>query len=529
MTKMDLSSADNQASTAGTVTSSRITAYESTIAALSGFVGEDSLKGKAYTSAKNYASEVLIPLLKAAVLYSEGVGTGTNKIPTEYRNTGSYPTINGESPLDSALLEEELNSLDSTITSLTASLADAKPGSSGASSINDQITTATTRRDKVVKQLAELSSYDTASASFYSGLSDLDSSLATGLKQVTGAMSNFKGTFTVPKKDMDWAKSSTKKWDQRQKVLDRLEQGKAFDSEFISEVADYLGGEHTVEKDILIYDNIYGYATYKITMKLSKDGKASLSTENGKVTNVSIGEAGVDIDDGKVTKVSGGDASLDVKKGKVKGGKVGDEEFEFDRNGKLSRKEKTGVKASANSKTDYGNGVVEGSSISLALKGTEGAFTRTQTVEKDGRKTTITVEDGAKERNGNMAAYRKTTNQTEIESQLAGMDVTTELTTARETGMYVRNSYPTGYAPVTDQVREFDWGARGQEFAKNVTTGVGVVVIGSAVVAAGIFGIPALLAAVGTATAVKMGSVAATAAGAYVVSQIVDNQDRGER
>ena len=62
--------------------------------------------------------------------------------------------------------------------------------------------------------------YDSASAGFYSDLADLETNLSTGLGQVTSAMSNFKGKFTVPKsKDMAWAKASNKNGISVQKLL----------------------------------------------------------------------------------------------------------------------------------------------------------------------------------------------------------------------------------------------------------------------------------------------------------------------
>ena len=475
MTKMNLGSSDTQASTTASVTSTRIASYESTISALESFVGEGSLKGNAYSSAKTYASSVLIPLLKAAALYSEGVATGTNKIPSEYRNTGSYPTINGESPLDSATLEEELKSLDSTVSSLTTSLQNAKPGSKGYDSVNTQLTKATDRRDKVIKQLAELASYDSASAGFYSDLADLETNLSTGLGQVTSAMSNFKGKFTVPKsKDMAWAKASNKKWDQRAKVIERMNSQQPFDSEFLSEVSDYMGGDYNTEKEILVYDTMYGYAIYKVALNVSKDGKVNLSTE-----------------DGKVTGVSSGNASIDIENGKVKGGKVNSKE----------------------SKSNFGNGFVVGSSSSLALSGTGASNSSTTTVEKNGKKTTVTVENGVKERHGNMAYYNKTTEKTSLDRKIADTDVTSELSTSKELGLY--QSYnPTGFAPVTNQVKEFDWGTKvqpainvagaaigayydtkaqmGEFIWENKGTIAGIILTGSLGVAAVTVGSPAL-------------------------------------
>ena len=487
MTKMNLGSSDTQASTTASVTSTRIASYESTISALESFVGEGSLKGNAYSSAKTYASSVLIPLLKAAALYSEGVATGTNKIPSEYRNTGSYPTINGESPLDSATLEEELKSLDSTVSSLTTSLQNAKPGSKGYDSVNTQLTKATDRRDKVIKQLAELASYDSASAGFYSDLADLATNLSTGLGQVTSAMSNFKGKFTVPKsKDMAWAKASNKKWDQRAKVIERMNSQQPFDSEFLSEVSDYMGGVYNTEKEILVYDTMYGYAIYKVALNISKGGKVNLFVEDGKVTGVLSKNARADIEDGK-----------------VKGGRVNSKE----------------------SKSNFGDGFVVGSSSSLALSRTGASTSSTITMEKNGKKTTVIVENGVKERHGNMAYYNKTTEKTSIDGKIAGMDVTSAVLTSKELGLY--QSYnPTGFAPVTNQVREFDWGTKSQELIKDLKTGGAValgVVGGVALVYGAAIALPILAGIL--STEVMVGATGAVSA--YVISKISDTGNGG--
>ena len=56
-----------------------------------------------------------------------------------------------------------------------------------------------------------------------------------------------------------------------------------------------------------------------------------------------------------------------------------------------------------------------------------------------------------------MAYYNKTTEKTSIDRKIADTDVTSELSTSKELGLY--QSYnPTGTVPVTNQVREFDWG-----------------------------------------------------------------------
>ncbi|MFR6453347.1 MAG: hypothetical protein ACLUP5_08860 [Streptococcus sp.] len=60
-----------------------------------------------------------------------------------------------------------------------------------------------------------------------------------------------------------------------------------------------------------------------------------------------------------------------------------------------------------------------------------------------------------------MAYYNKTTEKTSLDRKIADTDVTSELSTSKELGLY--QSYnPTGFAPVTAKVHEFDWGTKVQ-------------------------------------------------------------------
>ena len=140
-------------------------------------------------------------------------------------------------------------------------------------------------------------------------------------------------------------------------------------------------------------------------------------------------------------------------------------------------------------------------------------------MEKNGKKTTVTVENGVKERHGNMAYYNKTTEKTSLDRKIADTDVTSELSTSKELGLY--QSYnPTGFAPVTNQVREFDWEQheRAEQFAKNVT-------ITAVTVGVGALAWPAIAALYGAVGAYMLGTAVATAISALVVSQMEKNDD----
>lgn len=136
-------------------------------------------------------------------------------------------------------------------------------------------------------------------------------------------------------------------------------------------------------------------------------------------------------------------------------------------------------------------------------------------MEKNGKKTTVIVENGVKERHGNMAYYNKTTEKTSIGGKIAGMDVTSVVLTSKELGLY--QSYnPTGFAPVTNQVREFDWGK--SENISPLVVGAGTAA-GLIIAAPYIAGLAAASAAYGTYVA----TTAAIAAITLLIKEIGDD------
>ena len=72
--KVDIGSADSQGSTANTVLSSRVSYYVTVITAFNNLITEGELKGKAYDSAKSYAENIMVPLVRGIILFSESLG-----------------------------------------------------------------------------------------------------------------------------------------------------------------------------------------------------------------------------------------------------------------------------------------------------------------------------------------------------------------------------------------------------------------------------------------------------------------------
>lgn len=141
-------------------------------------------------------------------------------------------------------------------------------------------------------------------------------------------------------------------------------------------------------------------------------------------------------------------------------------------------------------------------------------MSHTETIEKDGRKLTITNEIGPKTRNGRAAIYQNHTEKSAVDAKIKGIDMTTELTTAYETGIYGGNINPTAYATVP--VKEFDWGVNTGDLVQKVAISTGVVVA-----AATIVWLAPIIGAWATGTAVT------TAVATMFLSVFDDGQSKG--
>ncbi|WP_105249253.1 T7SS effector LXG polymorphic toxin [Streptococcus suis] len=221
MVKMNLPSSDNQATSIGRVSASRMGAYESAMQALGSFIGAEGLSGQAYDNAKDYAASTLLPLLKAAILYEESLSEAVKRLPSDYRAT-EY--LEGKS-LDSDVLEAELARLESVGMRLDRSIDRALEMARDypdyewhAHSMMRQLNQVIDRKNKVRRQLQALYAFDGRSSGFFSGIGDLKTQLSQGISQVGSDMSNFSGSFPSGLSPV-WVSAVNQKWNDRVKRM----------------------------------------------------------------------------------------------------------------------------------------------------------------------------------------------------------------------------------------------------------------------------------------------------------------------
>ena len=241
--KVDIGSADSQGSTANTVLSSRVSYYVTVITAFNNLITEGELKGKAYDSAKSYAENIMVPLVRGIILFSESLGGKASELPTLYRSQV------GEESLDEETLQKQIEAENTTISTQEAilnSLSDLKNiDSTYKSNVQEIISNATSKRDELQKKLDKLQSFASSTSGQFSDSESLQSLVFQGFEQVTGDFGKFDGTFKI-EGQAPWAKNINNEWTKRseviqnyQNVLDKIENKTELDENDITAIAEY--------------------------------------------------------------------------------------------------------------------------------------------------------------------------------------------------------------------------------------------------------------------------------------------------
>ena len=241
--KVDIGSADSQGSTANTVLSNRVNYYNDVITAFNSLITEGELKGTAYDSAKSYAENRMVPLLRGVILFSESLGGKASELPTLYRSQ-----VGGES-LDEEILQKQIEAENTTIStqeSILNSLSDLKDVDPiYKSNVQEIITNATSKRDELQEKLEKLQTFASSTSGQFSDSESLQTLVFQGFEQVSGDFGKFDGTFKV-EGESPWVNNINSEWNKRseviqnyQNVLDKIKNKTELDENDIKAIAEY--------------------------------------------------------------------------------------------------------------------------------------------------------------------------------------------------------------------------------------------------------------------------------------------------
>ena len=251
MVKMVLGSSDTQGQTMASVGEARIASYDQAISALSAFDNAGDLQGAAYDSGKQYGMNVITPLLKGAIMYTELVSEAVPKLPSKYQSE-----VGGED-LDSEVLESEIRNLEASLHSIrgmyNAMVGDESTSASTLSSLSNRMDDLLKQRNEKMDKLRKLNMFAGSSNEVFSVgegsslVDDLAQNLQTGLSQIETDFSSFSGTF--PKHSVNtlgWAKNIEGEWENKvkidgdyKKVLKKIEDGKGLTEKDMEVIQSY--------------------------------------------------------------------------------------------------------------------------------------------------------------------------------------------------------------------------------------------------------------------------------------------------
>ena len=283
MVKMSLGNSTSQGSSTSSISSSRISAYNGAISSLNSFIGASNLKGKAYSSAKDYASTVLIPLIQGAILLSEAVSNAVTTFPS------SYTSEVAEEDLDSEVLEAQIATYqaayDRSSAWLTSEMSKEVLNESSILRAEQSMARNLGKVTELQEKLDKLMAFNASSPSLFDEISGLYSAVSQGLSQVNNSFSSYNGTFSLPsKEELSWATTITTAWEEREKVIEVLQKGGQFSTEDAQLISDYLGAGVEADKTIYLYDNFYGYAKYKLSQSYEHHQLTlKMTTEKSKI------------------------------------------------------------------------------------------------------------------------------------------------------------------------------------------------------------------------------------------------------
>ena len=283
MVKVNVSSMSNQSTTVSTASSNRTNALNTAINSFNDLLNASNLQGSAFTNAKAYSSNVLIPLIQGMLLYTEKLGTNTAELST------LYSQYCGNEDLDSADLERQIASYQSSLRAARNAynllLTDASATSKAKTSARSTVNGIQSSLQDVQEKLTNLNAFNAASATVFSGMSNLEIALNQGITQVGSDYSSFSKTKSFPEYN-----STNLPWVQvingQIETLNKNE-GEELSDEEINMIVEFYTSITSLTKDYNILDNdvakraaqLFNLLPSKLTKALMKsDGFWELTT-----------------------------------------------------------------------------------------------------------------------------------------------------------------------------------------------------------------------------------------------------------
>lgn len=217
--EMYLGQSDYQAGTASSVLSNRISAYKSIQTSLQSFINTGNLQGLTYQSAKNYSSQILIPLIQGCILLDEAVKEACAKLPREYRSQVDSIDLREDELREKIRQAGMMASRYEYLSSLERQKD--KPNWSRESDLSLIARRYMEVERRLQEKLQKLLAFNSQSAQYFASAEPLLASVQQGLNQCRTSWDARTQSFIIPdKKALSWVKDINNKWKKRVDIVD---------------------------------------------------------------------------------------------------------------------------------------------------------------------------------------------------------------------------------------------------------------------------------------------------------------------
>lgn len=201
--KVEIGTMSVQSTSAKSVLDEQVKTCQLLIERFNQFCEDDSLKGKGYTSAKQYSKSVYLPLLNGMLIYLETLSQAIFSLHPKYTSEV------GNESLDQDILEKQISAYEiiKQVQEAVLSLPGASKimSSQTRQSISDSINNLSDQISVIQEKLDKLLAFDSSSSSLFNQLSDLNQAIKEGLTSIQLNKQFQGGVFLLPT-NMSWKK-----------------------------------------------------------------------------------------------------------------------------------------------------------------------------------------------------------------------------------------------------------------------------------------------------------------------------------
>ncbi len=201
---MFLGEVDNQTNSISALCKQNIEEMQKFKNVIDQFASQDSLKGMAYTAAKNYFKQVYIPLANGVILSSEAIIEANRQFPEAFRAEVDVNDVVED------ILRGQIKKLNDLITAMTA-LEEITPP------VRLMTNSMRAIQMKLESKLQKLYSFNHQSLSFFTEAEFLLSQVEAGVMEVSSGRgwNSSTNTFSTSSMNLEWSDNINNRWDKK--------------------------------------------------------------------------------------------------------------------------------------------------------------------------------------------------------------------------------------------------------------------------------------------------------------------------